>query len=106
MQTIQVFIYLFYLNHTQRYTHTHTHTHTHILCKHRDYDSAYNDLLLTAASTMIHWYKMNFMQPNPEKFQFIILDKERQPRTLQLNHNVTIQSVLNVKLLNLISIIT
>ena len=42
---------------------------------------------------MIHWYKMNYMQANPEKFQFIIFDKERQPRTLQLNHNVTIQSV-------------
>ena len=69
-----------------------------ILCKHRDYDSAYNDLL-SAASTMIHWYKMNCMQANPEKFQFIIFDKERQPRTLQLNHNVTIQSVSNVKLL-------
>ena len=48
---------------------------------------------------MIHWYKMNYMQANPEKFQFIIFDKERQPRTLQLNHNVTIQSVSNVKLL-------
>ena len=71
---------------------------TSILCKHRDYDSAYNDLL-SAASTMIHWYKMNCMQANPEKFQFIIFDKERQPRTLQLNYNVTIQSVSNVKLL-------
>ena len=71
---------------------------TSILCKHRDYDSAYNDLL-SAASTMIHWYKMNCMQANPEKFQFIIFDKKRQPRTLQLNHNVTIQSVSNVKLL-------
>ena len=40
---------------------------------------------------------MNYMQANPEKFQFIIFDKERQP--LQLNHNVTIQSVANVKLL-------
>ena len=48
---------------------------TSILCKHRDYDSAYNDLL-SAASTMIHWYKMNCMQANPEKFQFIIFDKE------------------------------
>ena len=48
---------------------------------------------------MIHWYKMNCMQANPEKFQFIIFDKERQQRTLQLNHNVTIQSVSNVKLL-------
>ena len=34
---------------------------TNILCKHRDYDYAYNDLL-SAASTMIHWYKMNYMQ--------------------------------------------
>ena len=48
---------------------------------------------------MIHWYKMNYMQTNPDKFQFIIFDKEPQPRTLQLNHNVTIQSVSNVKLL-------
>ena len=48
---------------------------------------------------MIHWYKMNYMQANPEKFQFIIFDKERQSGTLQLNHNVTIQSVSNVKLL-------
>ena len=59
---------------------------TSILCKHRDCDSAYNDLL-SAASTMIHWYEMNYMQANPEKFQFIIFDKERQPWTLQLNHN-------------------
>ena len=71
---------------------------TSILCKHREYDSAYNDLL-SAASTMIHWYKMNYMQANPEKFQFIIFDKERQSWSLQLNHNVTIQSVSNVKLL-------
>ena len=62
---------------------------TSILCKDRDYDYAYSDLL-SAASTMIHWYKMNYIQANPEKFQFIIFDKERQPRTLQLNHNVTI----------------
>ena len=68
------------------------------LCKHTDYDSAYNDLL-SAACTMIHWYKMNYMQANPENLQFIIFDKERQPRTLQLNHDVTIQSVSNVKLL-------
>ena len=69
-----------------------------ILCKRRDYDSAYNDLLL-AASTIGNWYKMNYMQAHPEKFQFIIFDKERQPRTLQLNHNIAIQSVSNVKLL-------
>ena len=43
---------------------------------------------------------MNYMQANPEKFQFIIFDKELQctARTLQLNHDVTIQSVSNVKL--------
>ena len=55
--------------------------------------------MLSAVSTMIHWYKMNYMQANPEKFQLIIFDKERKPRTLQLNHDVTIQSVSNVKLL-------
>ena len=71
---------------------------TSILCKQRDYNSANNDLL-SAASTMIHWYKMNYMQANPEKFQFFIFEKERQPKTTQLNHNVTIQSVSNVKLL-------
>ena len=54
--------------------------------------------MLSAVSTMIHSYKMNYMQANPEKFQLIIFDKERQPRTLQLNQNVTIQSVSNVKL--------
>ena len=69
-----------------------------ILRKQGDYDSAYNDLLSTA-STMIHWYKMNHMQTNPEKIQFLIFDKEPQPRTLQFNHNVTIQSVSNAKLL-------
>ena len=73
---------------------------TSILCKHRDYDSAPNDLISAATcSTMIHWYKMNYMQANPEKFQFIIFDKRRQLRSLRLNHNVTIQSVSNVKLL-------
>ena len=41
---------------------------TSILCKHRDYDSAYNDLL-SAVSTMIHnGYKINYMQANPKKF--------------------------------------
>ena len=39
---------------------------TSMLCKHRDYNSAYNDLL-SAASTMIHWYKMNYMQANTNK---------------------------------------
>ena len=58
---------------------------TSMLCKHRDYDAAQNNLL-SAASTLIHCYKMNFMQANPEKFQFIIFDKEQRPRTLQLNH--------------------
>ena len=43
---------------------------TSILCKHRDYDSAYYDLL-TAANTMIHWYKMNYMQTNPEKIYYL-----------------------------------
>ena len=47
---------------------------TSILYKHRDYDSAYNDLL-SAASTMLHWCKMNYMQANPEQFQFIFLTK-------------------------------
>ena len=65
----------------------------------RDYDSAYNDLL-SAASTMIHWYKMNYMQSNPEKFQFIFLTKNDSQRHCDtLNHNVIIQSVSNVKLL-------
>ena len=40
---------------------------TSILCKHSDYDSTYNDLL-SAASTMIRLYKINYMQANPEKF--------------------------------------
>ena len=71
-----------------------------MLCKHRDYDSAsFSKDLLSAASTMIHWYKINSMPATPERFQFIVFDKERQPRTLQMNHNVTIQSVSNVKLL-------
>ena len=47
---------------------------TSILCKHRDYDSAYNDLL-SSASTMIHWYKMNHMQANPENFSVLFLIK-------------------------------
>ena len=55
---------------------------TSILCKHRDYDSAYNDLI-SAASTMIHWYKMKYMPAIPEKVYFIIFDKEREPKTLK-----------------------
>ena len=47
---------------------------TSILCKHRDYDSAYNDLL-SAASTMIHWYKMSCMQANPEISTLLFLTK-------------------------------
>ena len=40
---------------------------TNMLCKHRDYDSAYNDLL-SAASTMLHWYKINYMQQTLKNF--------------------------------------
>ena len=50
---------------------------------------------------MIHWYEVNFLQANPEKFQFIIFDKKRQPRYLHLNNNVIIQSVPYVKLLGI-----
>ena len=56
--------------------------------------------MLSAAITMIHWYKMNCMQSNPEKFQFIFLTKNDSQRHCDtLNHNVIIQSVSNVKLL-------
>ena len=51
---------------------------------------------------MIHWYEVSFSQANPEKFQFIIFDKNRQPRYLHLNNNVITQSVPYVKLLGII----
>ena len=65
---------------------------TQVFYANKDYDSAYNDLL-SAASTMIHWYKMNYVQANPEKFQFIIFDKERRPRTIesQCHHPISIK---------------
>ena len=47
---------------------------TSILCKHRDYDFAYNDLL-SSARTMIHWYKKNYMQANIEKISLLFLTK-------------------------------
>ena len=50
---------------------------------------------------MIHWYKVNFLKANPEKFQFIVFDESRQPRALPLSNNVIIQSVPNVKLLGI-----
>ena len=51
---------------------------------------------------MIHWYKVNFLQVNSEKFQCIVFDKNRQPRSLHLSNNVIIQYVANVKLLGII----
>ena len=66
-----------------------------------DYDCAYDDLL-SASSTMIdlHWYELYclHLQANPENIFYVIMfDKERQRRILQLNKNVTIQFVPNVK---------
>ena len=73
---------------------------TRMLCIHKDYACSYNDLLSTA-SAMIHWYKVNFLHANPEKFQFIFLVKYRQPRYLHVNNNVIIQSVPYFKLLGI-----
>ena len=47
---------------------------TSILCKHRDYNSAYNDFL-SAASTMIHRYKMNYMRQTLKSFSLLFLTK-------------------------------
>ena len=66
---------------------------TSILCNYRDYDSAYNDLLSAARTMIQYWYKMNYMQANPGKFQFVNIDKERQPRTIesQCHHLISIK---------------
>ena len=34
-----------------------------------------NNDLLTTDNAMIHWYKVNFLPANHEKFQFIVFDK-------------------------------
>ena len=62
---------------------------TTILCIHKDYDCAYNNLL-SVASAMIHWYKVSILKANPKKFQFIVFDESRQPRALYLSNNVFI----------------
>ena len=45
-----------------------------ILCKHGYYDFAYNDLL-SAASTMIHWYKLITYRQTLKNFSLLFLTK-------------------------------
>ena len=63
------------------------------------------EIMILLIMICYHWLAQLYIgtnelhEANPEKFKFINFDKERQPRISQLNHNVTIQSVSNVKLL-------
>ena len=55
--------------------------------------------LKTVASVMLEWFQDNYLQANPEKFQFIVHGTTDKSYLLQINNNVCIPSVDEVKLL-------
>ena len=54
--------------------------------------------LQTVASVMLEWFQGNYLQDNPEKFQFIVHGNTDKCHVLQINHNVCIPSLEEVKL--------
>ena len=70
---------------------------TSILCVDRNYDAASKNV--GVSNVMLEWFSINFMQANPSKFQFILLEKESHQRDIILEDNVIVKSVNSVKLL-------
>ena len=68
-----------------------------ICCEGNDYESAHQNVL-QSANVMLKWFKENYLQANPSKFQFIVFDKTNISRTLNLDDN-EIMSEQCVKLL-------
>ena len=74
---------------------------TSILCTGHDYNDAYVKIC-SASTIMLEWFKSNFMQANPSKFQYIVFEKDKQPRNIVLNEGTVIESVSKVKLLGVV----
>ena len=68
-----------------------------ISCEGDDYDSAHQKILQTS-NVMLNWFKENYLQANPSKFQFIVFDKRNMSRSIQLDDHV-LMSEKCVKLL-------
>ena len=49
---------------------------------------------------MLEWFQGNYLQANPEKFQFIVHGNTDKLFVLQINNNVCIPSLDEVKLLS------
>ena len=60
-------------------------------------DSLYRSLQ-RIAGVMLSWFDLNYMKANPDKFQFILFDKDNNS-TLTLLSGVTLESLKVVKLL-------
>ena len=51
------------------------------------------------SSVMLKWFKSNYLQANPEKFQFIIYGNICDSNVLSVGDNVSLKSETSVKLL-------
>ena len=51
---------------------------------------------------ILKWFKVNSMQPNPKKFQFMILDKSARGSTILNTNNIKVRESSSVVLLGLI----
>ena len=49
-----------------------------------DYESAQSNIL-ECANIMLKWFKENYLQANPSKFQFIVFDKQNISHSLKIN---------------------
>ena len=57
------------------------------------------DKLSNVSSIMLRWFENNYLQVNPDKFQFIIFNKVPKNCILSLNELVQLNSIQEVKLL-------
>ena len=57
------------------------------------------DKLSNVSSIMLRWFENNYLQANPDKFQFIIFNKVPKNCILSLNELVKLNSIQEVKLL-------
>ncbi len=55
-----------------------------LCCEGNDYESAHQNILQNA-DVMLKWFKDNYLQANPSKFQFIVFEKANISRSLMLN---------------------
>ena len=60
------------------------------------------DKLIPAIDIVLKWFKLNYMQANPNKFQFIMFGKDANKIAIDIDEGIRIESETDVKLLGII----